>query len=439
MSTRGSTPPPFSSGDILAGKYRIERVLGRGAMGIVVAAHHLELDEKVALKFLHAHALQSAEAVARFEREARAAVKVKSEHVARVADMGRLESGAPYLVMEYLEGLDLAAWLRQRGPMPVEQAVELVLQACEAIAEAHVLGIVHRDLKPSNLFCVRRADGLLSAKVLDFGVSKVVVDAAGALTRTTSVLGSPLYMSPEQIQSPKSVDTRSDVWSLGVVLYELVSGQVPFSSRSVTELMMRIGTAAPFPLRSCRPDLPLGFDDVVLRCLEKDREQRFPSVAELAVALAGYGPRRASGSVERIQRTVQTAGISRGLFPPGETRAAHWSTPAVGRPAAPSLETTGTAERVRSRAAVVALVCGALVTALGVGGAIACAASAWRTGATATALASLGSAPSSTLQPVEATSTPPDASIAPPAGDRPRDDGDDGDRVPFTAPERGCP
>src|SRR3954465_531507 len=159
-------------GQILAGKFRIERVLGQGGMGVVVAATHLQLDQRVALKFLLPEALSNPEAVERFAREARAAVKIKSEHVARVADVGTLESGAPYMVMEYLEGSDLATWLQQRGKLPVEQAIEFVLQACEAIAEAHALGIVHRDLKPANLFVIQRADGVLAVKVLDFGISK---------------------------------------------------------------------------------------------------------------------------------------------------------------------------------------------------------------------------------------------------------------------------
>src|SRR6185295_3411573 len=160
-------------GQILAGKFRIERVLGQGGMGIVVAATHLQLDERVALKFLLPEALSNPEAVERFTREARAAVKIKSEHVARVSDVGMLETGAPYMVMEYLEGEDLGHWVSQRGALPTTQAVEFVLQAAEAIAEAHALGIVHRDIKPANLFCVRRADGLLSVKVLDFGISKL--------------------------------------------------------------------------------------------------------------------------------------------------------------------------------------------------------------------------------------------------------------------------
>src|SRR6478752_489071 len=162
----------LNEGEVLAGKYRIERVLGQGGMGIVVAATHLQLGERVALKFLLPEALSNPLAVERFAREARAAVKIKSEHVARVSDVGTLENGAPYMVMEYLDGSDLAAWLTQRGRLPVEQAVEFVLQASEAIAEAHSLGIVHRDLKPANLFVTRRPDGALSVKVLDFGISK---------------------------------------------------------------------------------------------------------------------------------------------------------------------------------------------------------------------------------------------------------------------------
>ncbi len=158
-------------GDVLAGKFRIERVLGQGGMGVVVAATHIQLDERVALKFLLPEALINSDAVARFAREARAAVKIKSEHVARVSDVGTLESGSPYMVMEYLHGQDLADWVRDRGAMPISDAVEFVLQACEALAEAHALGIVHRDLKPANLFVTLRADGTPCVKVLDFGIS----------------------------------------------------------------------------------------------------------------------------------------------------------------------------------------------------------------------------------------------------------------------------
>ncbi len=299
-------------GDILAGKYRVERVLGIGGMGVVVAAHHIQLDEKVALKFLLPEALANVEAVARFAREARAAVKIKSEHVARVIDVGTLQNGAPYMVMEYLEGGDLAAWLEQRGPLPVEQAVEFVLQASVAVADAHALGIVHRDLKPANLFCVRRSDAQLSIKVLDFGISKMTDmsgSAPGSMTRTSALMGSPLYMSPEQMRSPKDVDAQTDIWALGVILYELLTGRPAFLADTVMELAIRIANEATPPIRGFRPDVPDGIDAVVAKCLEKDRRNRYRNVAELALALLPFAP-RAKGSVDRISGIIQAAGLS---------------------------------------------------------------------------------------------------------------------------------
>lgn len=299
---------------MLAGKYRIEKILGAGGMGVVVAAYHLQLDQRVAIKFLLPEVLGNAEAVGRFVREARASVKIMSEHVARVIDVGTLENSAPFMVMEYLDGGDLSAWLEQRGALPIEQAVEFILQACEAIAEAHGLGIVHRDLKPANLFCIRRPDGILSVKVLDFGISKLTgsqLSGSGmGMTRTTSVMGSPLYMSPEQLQSSRDVDTRTDIWSLGVVLYELLTKQVPFAGETLPELCIKI-VNQPTPLiRNVRPDVPIGLEQVVCKCLEKDRNKRYLNVAELAVALSQYGPKRARASVERVRGIIQSAGLS---------------------------------------------------------------------------------------------------------------------------------
>jgi serine/threonine-protein kinase len=299
---------------VLAGKFRVDKVIGIGGMGVVVAAHHLQLDEKVALKFLLPHALESEEAVARFEREARAAVKIKSEHVARIIDVGALEDGRPYMVMEYLDGGDLDAWVRQKGRLDVVQAVEFVLQACEAIAEAHALGIVHRDLKPANLQCIRRPDGLLSVKVLDFGISKVTGHAASGLnlgiTKTQSLMGSPVYMSPEQLQSSKNVDARTDIWSLGVILFELIAGRPPFSGETMPQLVLKVMSEPAPGLRELRPDAPEGLERVIHRCLDKDLDKRYPNVAELATDLLPFGPERARASADRIARVIHAAGLS---------------------------------------------------------------------------------------------------------------------------------
>jgi serine/threonine-protein kinase len=298
-------------GDIVAGKYRVERVLGHGGMGVVVSAHHLRLDEKVALKLLHPDALTRPDAIARFVREARTAARIKSEHVARVTDVGELDSGAPYIVMEYLEGSDLADWLVRFGPMPIEQAAEFVLQACEAVAEAHALGIIHRDLKPANLFCARRAAGQPTIKVLDFGISKpgpLEAGWPGGVTTTTSVMGSPHYMSPEQMQSAKALDGQSDIWSLGVVLYELLTAHVPFEGGAATEIAIKVAMQPPPPIDAYRPDVPPGLQAVIQRCLEKERHARYRDVAEFAAALAEFAPPQARGSVERITRTLKAGG-----------------------------------------------------------------------------------------------------------------------------------
>ena len=352
-------------GDVLAGKYRVERVLGRGGMGVVVAAHHLQLDEHVALKFLLPGALQNPEAVRRFVNEARAAVKIKSEHVARVIDVGQLESGSPYMVMEYLEGSDLAAWLRQRGVMPVEQAVDFVLQACEAIAEAHTLGIVHRDLKPANLFCIVRPDGQPSIKVLDFGIAKVT--AAGppipALTSTTAVLGTPMYMSPEQLRVSKSVDARTDIWSIGVILFELLTARPPFEAEGLTDLVLQIATAPALPLRSLRPHVPPGLEQVIATCLQKDRALRYASVADLAMALHGFGSAQARGSVERVLGTLRRAGLPEVQVPspgvPGGVPTPPSTGPSPGAPQTASAWGHTGADR-GSNAKIVAVIAGAL-------------------------------------------------------------------------------
>jgi eukaryotic-like serine/threonine-protein kinase len=298
---------PVRPGDILAGKYRVERILGAGNMGVVVAAMHVELGQRVALKFLLSGKAEAREQRERFLREARAAGRLKSQHAARVLDVGTLENEAPYIVMEFLEGQDLAALLKARGPLPFEEAVIYVLQTCEAVGEAHAAGIVHRDLKPANLFCAEEVGGSICIKVLDFGISKLSgVDLT--LTNEGEMLGSPLYMSPEQINSSKSVDARSDIWSLGVLLYQLVAGRTPFHAETLTHLYSRVFLEEPTPLRAFRNDAPPGFEAVLVRCLQRDREQRFADVAAFAAALAPYAPEHARVYAGRVSRAMGRKG-----------------------------------------------------------------------------------------------------------------------------------
>jgi len=293
-------------GDILAGKYRVERILGVGGRGVVVAANHLQLDERVALKFLPPDRVSSAEGVARFEREARSSAKLKSQHVPRVSDVGRLENGAPYMVMEYLDGLDLDAWLKARGALSVEGAIDFVLQASEALAEAHSLGIVHRDLKPANLVCIERSNGELCIKVCDLGISELppLKDPGHGMTTTSALMGSLFYMSPEQMQPAQGGDARSNVWALGVILYELVVGHPPFTGNSVTELAIKVATTTAPPLRSARKDTPASLEAVVARCLEKDPDKRFQNIRELVTALSPLAPARSRVSIERVLGTL---------------------------------------------------------------------------------------------------------------------------------------
>jgi serine/threonine-protein kinase len=271
-------------------------------MGYVVEARHITLEERVALKFLLPEYAKHPEASARFLREARAAVKIKSEHVARVSDVGTLDSGAPYMVMEFLDGADLAQTLQRTGVLQVEDALDYILQACEAIAEAHSHGIVHRDLKPANLFLAKRADGSPLVKVLDFGISKVMGGTDNALTKTTTAMGSALYMSPEQMQETRGVDHRTDVYSMGITLFELLAGRQPFYAESLPQLCAEVLTGVPTPMSEFRPDVPHELAIRLEKAYERDKNKRYQSISEFAVAIAPFAPERSRATVERLAR-----------------------------------------------------------------------------------------------------------------------------------------
>jgi serine/threonine-protein kinase len=283
-------------------------------MGTVLAAHHELLDVRVAVKLLSPQLVQNRSVVARFLREARAAARLKSEHVARVSDVGTLDDGQPYIVMELLEGEDLERRLQRLGRLAIRDAVDCMLQVLEAMAHAHAEGIVHRDLKPANLFVTCAPDGREVIKVLDFGIAKLtdastpgVGSRSGVLTEEHSAIGSPSYMAPEQVRASREIDRRADIWALGTILYELVTGQVAFGGRSLGEIYAAVLHEKPTQLRVLRPDAPATLETVIARCLERDPNNRFPNVAQLALALAPLGSGAWAGHVARILQTVARA------------------------------------------------------------------------------------------------------------------------------------
>ena len=293
-------------GTVLGGKYRLERVLGVGGMGAVVLAEHEQLGERVAIKFLLGKASQDPERIKRFSREAWAAAKIKSDHVVRVLDIASMEDGTPYLVLEYLEGEDLEAVLHQHGPMPVEVAVDYVLQAAEALAEAHRLGIIHRDLKPGNIHRSYRPDGSAWIKVLDFGISKFTRQT-DAITKTSTLMGSPLYMAPEQLASAKHVDPRVDVWALAVILYELVSGKLPFTGETLPQICTSVLHRDPIPVTEHAPHVPSAFWTVLQHALEKLPDDRYESLVPFARDLTHFGSEGAKTSAAYISRVLGDA------------------------------------------------------------------------------------------------------------------------------------
>lgn len=268
-------------GHVLDGRFRIESKIGEGGMGVVLGARHIGLGHRVAIKLMRA----DADPVwrRRFVREARAASRIESDHVARVFDVGLAEDGAPFLTMEYLEGRDLAA-VMDEGPIPIDDALTYGIHACRALQAAHDLGIVHRDVKPANLFVVTRDDGTPCVKLLDFGISKQRAEV-GTLTGTHAVLGSPQFMSPEQLASCRDVDHRADIWSLGATLFELLTREHVFAGDSLAELCTSIMRDAPRQLEQFRPEAPMELSFIIERCLQKDPDQRFQSAAELEALL----------------------------------------------------------------------------------------------------------------------------------------------------------
>lgn len=272
-----------AQGDVILDKYTVEWKLGRGGMGFVVAARHRHLGELHAIKFLTG--MSTPELTERFWREGRAGAQLRGQHVAHVHDLGKLPNGVPYMVMEYLRGSDLRTLLLRDGPFQMADAIIYLLQTCEALAEAHDAGIVHRDVKPANLFLWERPFGEPFIKVLDFGISKQQFQDEDALTMTKGFLGSPPYMSPEQIVSPKIADARSDIWSLGVVLYELLVGSTPFHAETLLAIISRIAKDEPIPIRNFRPDIPATLETVIMRCLRKSPDERYQRVEDLAAAL----------------------------------------------------------------------------------------------------------------------------------------------------------
>jgi serine/threonine-protein kinase len=361
----------LAEGDVIAGKYRIERVLGVGGMGAVVAAANLALGSRVALKIMLPELADSPEFAARFIREARAAASITGEHVVRVFDVSKMDDGTLYMVMELLDGQDLHQVLKARGPLPIDEAVGWLLEACDALAEAHAHGIVHRDLKPSNLFIVEQTGAKGALKVLDFGISKLtglqaVNDGGPTLTTADSMLGSPYYMSPEQIRNARTVDARADLWSLGVILHKMLTGFLPFESDSMGEHLSMIAADPPAPLRLRRPDAPAELEAIVLRCLEKDASLRFQNIAQLAAALAPFAPPASQRLLDHITALLGPAALAA-----GSSRATSTPPPPVNRddPTVTNATSSRPTQRVRSappRGRAAAFAASILVLATGI-------------------------------------------------------------------------
>ncbi len=275
----------LAAGQIVGGRYRVGSLLGSGGMGLVFEGTHIELGSPVAIKIVRPQFSQDSHILERFVNEARNVAALTSPHIARVFDAGKLHTGEAYLVMERLVGQDMASLLAQSGPLPWPVAVAYVAQACDGLAEAHAHGVVHRDLKPEHLYVIQAGSAEPLVKILDFGISKNIRQDEARMTLPGDSIGSPLYMSPEQVQNPALVDERTDVWSLGVVLYEAITGKLPFNGETIAQVQWQVIAEDPQPLSARCPDAPQALEAVILRCLRKAAAERFQSVDELRRAL----------------------------------------------------------------------------------------------------------------------------------------------------------
>jgi eukaryotic-like serine/threonine-protein kinase len=334
-------------GTVLGGKYRLERVLGIGGMGAVMQAEHEQLGEQVAIKFLLGTASQDPDRVKRFSREAWAAAKIKSEHVVRVLDVASMEDGTPYLVLEYLDGEDLDEVLTANRRLPLATAVDYVLQAAEALSEAHKLGIIHRDLKPGNLHRSYRPDGAACIKVLDFGISKFT-RGGDAITKTSTLMGSPLYMAPEQLASAKHVDPRVDVWAMGVILYELVTGELPFQGDTLPQICTSVLHGDAKPIHDHLPELPSALWTVLEHTFAKIPDDRYANLATFSRDLCQFGGESARASAAYIARVLGNEPIPPAQSWDSSVRASIPEGLISGEGAAPTVRESDTLPRVEA-------------------------------------------------------------------------------------------